>query len=125
MSDSKRCPWCAETIRTEAIKCRHCGSFVEQTALRGLTAPWVRPEQGRMIAGVCAGLAQQFGISVTVLRLAFVLGVIFSGGVVLLLYLALWITMPSRARTAPDSSRPPGRLDAPPGGTLPPDVDRA
>ena len=35
-------------------------------------ATLVRPRQGKIIAGVCAGLATRFGISVTLIRVAFV-----------------------------------------------------
>jgi phage shock protein PspC (stress-responsive transcriptional regulator) len=92
---TKRCPWCAEWIRLDALKCRYCGSLVEPArTARGLAQPWLRPVGDRMLAGVCSGLASQFGISVTVLRLAFVLGFIFSGGLFLLIYVILWISMP-------------------------------
>jgi phage shock protein PspC (stress-responsive transcriptional regulator) len=108
----RRCPWCAESIRAEALKCRHCGSVLEAgRALQGLTRPWVRPIEGRMLAGVCAGLADQFGISVTLVRLAFVLGVVFSGGVFVIVYLALWLAMP----TAPPRERIDGGGDLDPG----------
>jgi len=92
----KTCPWCAESIRAEAVKCRHCGSVVENgRGLEALARPWLRPLDGRMLAGVCAGLADQFGISVTLVRFAFALGFVFSGGLFLFLYLIAWISMPS------------------------------
>ena len=47
-----------------------------------------------MIAGVCTGLADRFEVSVTVIRLAFVLAFLFGFGTALLLYVVLWIVMP-------------------------------
>jgi phage shock protein C len=54
-----------------------------------------RPQEGRIIAGVCAGLAQRFGWSVSLVRLLFVLSVVIPGSQVLV-YIILWILMPNQ-----------------------------
>lgn len=57
----------------------------------------VRPRQGRMFAGVCAGLAQRFGLSANLVRLLFLLSLLLPGTQVII-YLVLWILMPNEER---------------------------
>jgi phage shock protein PspC (stress-responsive transcriptional regulator) len=52
-----------------------------------------RVREGRVIAGVCAGLASYFGVDPTLVRLAFALVTVF-GGFGVLLYLCAWIVIP-------------------------------
>ena len=47
-----------------------------------------------MVAGVCGGLADFFGVDPTIVRLLFVFGVIFGYGSLLLVYLVLFIVVP-------------------------------
>ena len=89
----KVCPYCAEEIRDEAVKCRYCGSLLEGSAL---SRTWYRSRRGKMIAGVCAGLARQFGVSVTALRLAVVLLTLLGAGWGVIVYVVLWVIMPYR-----------------------------
>jgi phage shock protein PspC (stress-responsive transcriptional regulator) len=56
----------------------------------------VRPRNGRVIAGVCAGLARRFNLSPALVRVLFVLSVFLPGPQVVI-YIALWILMPSEA----------------------------
>lgn len=53
-----------------------------------------RPQRGRLIAGVCAALAQRFGMKAWQVRLLFVLSCILPGPQ-FLIYLALWVILPS------------------------------
>jgi phage shock protein PspC (stress-responsive transcriptional regulator) len=52
-----------------------------------------RIEEGRMIAGVCAGLGRYLGLDPTVVRVIFILLALFAAGGVLI-YLILWLIMP-------------------------------
>ena len=57
------------------------------------TTDLVRPRHGKIIAGVCAGLARRFGVSPTLVRVLFVLS-FFLPGPQILIYLVLWAIMP-------------------------------
>jgi phage shock protein C len=60
----------------------------------------VRPEDGRVLAGVCAGLGRRVGLDPWPARLLFVLLLLLVPGSQLLLYPILWILMPNEAPEA-------------------------
>lgn len=52
-----------------------------------------RPREGAVIAGVCAGLAERFGVSANLVRVLFALSCLLPGPQ-FVIYLALWVIMP-------------------------------
>ena len=53
----------------------------------------LRIRQGRLVAGVCTGLAAYFGVDVNLVRLAFGVVTVFYG-IGILLYLIAWLILP-------------------------------
>ena len=62
----------------------------------GATKRLYRIRDGRVVAGVCTGLAAYFEVDPTLVRLAFALLTVF-GGVGVLLYLGAWVVLPDEA----------------------------
>lgn len=69
--------------------------------------PFVRPVEGRMVAGVCAGIARRWQIDVTLVRVVAVVLALFNG-VGIALYIAVWLLTPSTDAAAP--LRPGGKM---------------
>ncbi|GMU23235.1 MAG: PspC family transcriptional regulator [Phycisphaerae bacterium] len=64
-----------------------------------------RSSENRMIAGVCGGLAEYFGMDPVLMRVLYVVGSIISAAFPgLLVYIVLWIIIPERGN---DEGWPP------------------
>lgn len=68
--------------------------------------PLVRPLAGRMVAGVCIGVAQAYGWDVAIVRILAVVGMFCSGGLVAVAYLAGWIGIPEEPWPMPGAYPP-------------------
>ncbi|GAA2153800.1 hypothetical protein GCM10009844_38760 [Nocardioides koreensis] len=67
----------------------------------------VRPRDGRILGGVCAGLGRRFGIAPWPARLLFLLLLMVIPGSQILVYPILWILMPSEETVRVPTPTPP------------------
>ena len=88
----KTCPYCAEPIRGEALRCPHCRSRLRTFNSDG----WQREQPDALVAGVAAALPRTFAAPVALVRVAFVV-LSLAHALGLMAYLALWLLIPKRA----------------------------
>ena len=53
-----------------------------------------RTHEGRMVAGVCSGLGEYFGVDANLIRVILLVLTIFTAGFGVLVYLGAWIVIP-------------------------------
>lgn len=51
----KKCPFCAEEIQDQAIKCKHCGEFLTESRPTIAKLPWYFRTSYIVIAVCCVG----------------------------------------------------------------------
>jgi phage shock protein PspC (stress-responsive transcriptional regulator) len=100
------CQHCGTGLPANARFCSTCGVVI--TAGQPIPGrPLIRPRVGRQIGGVCLAIAQANGWDVAVVRIIAVLGLIFSGCLIGVAYLAAWIGIPEETAPMP-GVYPPG-----------------
>lgn len=118
------CSTCGRDERTDANFCSQCGRVLAWRVNPAAVPPGPlygtqlqRPHEGRMVAGVCAGLALHYGWDVSLLRILLLLSLFVTAGVTVVAYLAAWIVMPKALYLLP-AGMPYGTYPAPPAGTM-------
>jgi len=84
------CNYCGKSIQDDANVCAYCGTRVGGVIARKRL---VRPREGRKVAAVWVGMAEAFGVDVTILRVVWLITA-FETDVGFMRHLIAWIVMP-------------------------------
>lgn len=95
------CTRCGKQMDPSSRFCPACGAPIPAAASQQPFAPsrLMRPRNNRMIAGVCAAFAQQYGWDVTLVRI--LTAIICLSGAGALAYLVAWIIIPEEPYALP------------------------
>lgn len=104
------CSHCGKPLDATARFCPACGNTVQAGVYPPppvgrvpLQGQLVRPRYGRMIAGVCAGLALHYGWDLSLVRVLCVL-LLLCTGVGLVAYIIAWVVIPEEPYMLPQST---------------------
>jgi phage shock protein C len=98
------CPQCGKEYTERVNYCSHCGAALSVTAPAN-RKKLMRSRTDNKIAGVCGGFAEYLEIDSTLVRILWLMLVVF-GGCGVLAYIIAWIVMPqeSLSHSAMESS---------------------
>jgi phage shock protein C len=106
------CTRCGFRLREEDLFCAKCGASVRGDYQPSPAGPILsRPMDQKKIAGVCAGFARYLDVDVTLMRVLWIALAVFTGGLIIIPYIAAAILMPKdypppRAANSPAQQYP-------------------
>lgn len=101
------CDACGFEVEEDDHFCRRCGRATSRGSVPRQARLCTRSSDGRMLAGVCAGVAQYFEKDITLVRITWTLAALlpplFPG---LAAYVVSWLLMPPPARLEAHEPQP-------------------
>jgi phage shock protein C len=95
------CSHCGRQMEAGARFCSACGWAWQPAPFAGpIAGQLTRPRYPRVLGGVCSGLALHYGWDVSLVRLIWVLCILFAGTGILV-YLIAWIVIPEAPYALP------------------------
>ena len=106
------CTRCGTKLEETVRYCSNCGMPTVNAPpdAPGIARRLVRSSTNQKIAGVCAGFAQYFGVDTTLVRILWIVLVIWPVPLVgIIAYIIAWIVMPLELTTAAPAGTSPTR----------------
>lgn len=97
------CSNCGKSLNDDARFCSTCGRPIYVAPVYVQTR-LIRPRVGRIVAGVCQGLANSYHWDVVWVRVITVLATVFSSGAGLIAYIVFWLVMPEEPLAMPPAA---------------------
>ena len=100
------CTHCGNKLDLSSRFCPSCGAPVATAPVVdpfAATGKLMRPRHNRMVAGVCAAFAQQYGWDLNLVRIITALLIVLTG-VGALAYIAAWVIIPEEPLILPTKS---------------------
>ena len=101
------CRKCGASLADGTRFCAACGTEAAArvaASVPGQYRPLIRPRAGRIVAGVCQGIANQYAWDPAWVRVIAVLTAVFAGGLGAVAYVVLWIVVPEEPYLLPPTT---------------------
>jgi phage shock protein PspC (stress-responsive transcriptional regulator) len=86
------CSKCGKKNPNDAKYCKICGNSIKKDDTKTVEHKRLyRSDDDKLLGGVCGGIAEYFDIEPIFVRIVFLIGLFFSFGFIIIIYILFWI----------------------------------